>query len=807
VLSVQAMANGREGYYLDLARADYYAAGGEPPGRWMGRGARALGLEGRVRPADLRAALAGFGPGGRPLVRNAGSPGRQPGWDLTFSAPKSVSLFWAMAGPEARRAVQRAQADAVRAGLDFLEDAAAWSRVGAGGRGAVRCGLVAAAFEHGTSRATDPNLHTHVLLINVGVSEAVVSRTILSRPVYEAKMAAGAVYRAELAYQLRERLGLSCEARRTWFELAGVPDEALAAFSTRRRDIAAALAARGASGPKAAAVAALATRPTKPAAPRADLFPEWQAAGSATGFGPAEAERLTARVAPHPDPAARLAGAIPAAAADRADRRGSFAEPELVRAVAEAVQAEGVPAAAIRDSVRAYLGGSPDVVRLGTHDRRGRYTTADLFAVERALLQTAHEMTRTACVPADEADLFAALNSRDLHPEQVAALRHLTQAPGRLRLGDGRAGTGKTALLTAAREVWERGGRAVGGVALAGKAARGLEAGSGIPSETLHRRLAELDAGRLALTADTVVVADEAGMIPTRLLARLIDHARRANALLVLVGDHRQLQSIDAGGGFKALGDRLGRAELTRVVRQREAWARRAVLDLAAGDAASALRSFADHGLVTVAADRGSAAAALAADWAARGGAADPDRHLILAATNDEAAALNRLCRVERARAGAVTGPPVRLDGSEVAAGDRVLFTRNSRLLGVTNGSLGTVVRADPGRRRLAVRLDGGPVVSVPVADYPHLRPGYAVTTHRAQGATAAHAYVLAGGAMTDRELTYVQLSRARGTTRVYVDRLSAGESLGDLARAMTRSRQHRLAHDVRAAAPREVAR
>jgi ATP-dependent exoDNAse (exonuclease V) alpha subunit len=201
-----------------------------------------------------------------------------------------------------------------------------------------------------------------------------------------------------------------------------------------------------------------------------------------------------------------------------------------------------------------------------------------------------------------------------------------------------------------------------------------------------------------------------------------------------------------------------------------------------------------------VADDRTAATRELVAAWRA-GGAADPQRHLIFAGTNEEASRLNRLCQAERRAAGLVTGPGLAVGTDLVQPGDRVMFTRNSKSVGVKNGSLGTVANADPALQALRVRLDGGPEVVVPLDAYPHVRLGYAVTTHKGQGVTVDHAYVLAGGPMTDRELAYVQLSRARGTTRVFVDRAEAGEHLGDLARAMEKSRPQELAHDVAARA------
>lgn len=797
MLSINALGNGQENYYLKLAREDYYLKGGEPPGYWLGSGAGALGLSGTVDPEDIRQGFAGFGPDGRPLVQNAGAEDRQPGWDLTFSAPKSVSVVWGLADPAVRHEIRQAHAASVAAGLKYLEDDFAWSRRGKAGAAAERCGLVAAAFEHDTSREQDANLHTHILVMNVGVRPDGTTGTVLSKPLYETKLAAGAVYRAELGRQLQERLGLACESKKTWFELSGVPQAVLDEFSTRRKQIEAELAASGQTGARASEVAALATRQAKEARPREELFADWHERGAAAGFGPDQASQLVGRTGPCHDPEAALGKAVPESVRRLTETKSHFSERDVIRAVAEAVQADGVAAADIRGHVRGYLERSPDVVRLGVRDRLPRFTTTELFEIEAGLLANADKTAGDRTKDLADRAVAPALAARPhLSDEQVAALRHLTQGGGGVRVVSGLAGTGKTTLLDAARDAWGRAGMTVVGAALAGRAAQGLQDGAHIPSDTIHRRLLDLDAGRLALTQKSVVVIDEAGMVGTRHLARLADHARKAGALLVLVGDHRQLQSVDAGGAFKALGERLGKAELTHITRQREEWAREAVRRVVGGDAASALKAFADRGLLSVADDRAAAMRELVNAWRA-GGAADPGRHLIFAGTNEEAARLNRLCQAERRGRGLVSGPGVVVNGNAIQPGDRVLFTRNSMTVGVKNGSLGTVTTADPALQTLRVRVDGGPDILVPLEAYGHVRLGYAVTTHKGQGVTVDHAYVLAGGPMADRELAYVQLSRARGTTRVFVDRAEAGEQLGDLAKAMAKSRQQELAHDV----------
>ena len=149
MLSIATKINAE--YYEALAREDYYELGGEPPGRWKGRGAEALGLEGEVKPGELSKAVSGFDPHtGDALVRNAGHEKRNGGLDLTFSAPKSVSAIWSVSEPERRREIQQAQSEAVDAGLSYLESEAGFSRVGRGGREYQNAKLIFGVYDHCT---------------------------------------------------------------------------------------------------------------------------------------------------------------------------------------------------------------------------------------------------------------------------------------------------------------------------------------------------------------------------------------------------------------------------------------------------------------------------------------------------------------------------------------------------------------------------------------------------------------------------------------------------------------------------------
>ncbi|MEQ1824262.1 MAG: MobF family relaxase, partial [Fimbriimonadaceae bacterium] len=190
--------SGSGNYYLNLAREDYYLNGGEPPGVWLGSATRHLGLFGKADPSDVRSLLAGFSPSGVGLVQNAGAENRQCGWDLTFSAPKSVSLLWALGSEREAREIQAAHFAAVDCAVRYLEAEGCFTRIGRGGTLVESVGVAVCVFEHGTSRMGDPQLHSHALLLNVAHRECGKWGSIDSRPIYDMMMVLGAAYRAEL---------------------------------------------------------------------------------------------------------------------------------------------------------------------------------------------------------------------------------------------------------------------------------------------------------------------------------------------------------------------------------------------------------------------------------------------------------------------------------------------------------------------------------------------------------------------------------------------------------------------------------
>ena len=282
MLSIGALSAGHQKYFSKLANPDYYLAGGEPEGHWFGKGAEALGRNGKITPRDFNEMFLGY-VDGRPLVQNAGRDDRQCAWDHCFSMPKSGSVAFALF-PELREEIRRCQDDSVKYALSEVEDTILFSRKGKGGREHVHAKMVAALFEHCCSRAEDPQLHTHCLVMNVGVQQDG-TRALISKPLYDHKMRIGALYRSKLAELFEQRLGFKCKTVETWFEIEGIPKELCDLFSTRRKEVVAKLGELGLESASAAAYATLGTRKPKTLVPpRAELFQRWQRQAREYGF-------------------------------------------------------------------------------------------------------------------------------------------------------------------------------------------------------------------------------------------------------------------------------------------------------------------------------------------------------------------------------------------------------------------------------------------------------------------------------------------------------------------------------------------
>jgi Ti-type conjugative transfer relaxase TraA len=458
------------------------------------------------------------------------------------------------------------------------------------------------------------------------------------------------------------------------------------------------------------------------------------------------------------------------------------------------------------NEVVAAISSAPDLVELGK-DGRGedRFTTRQMIETEQRLHRAAERMAgqerhAVSDVRREAALARAAQRGLVLSGEQTDALAHITDGRG-LGVVVGFAGAGKSAMLGVARQAWAAAGYEVQGAALSGIAAENLESGSGIASRTIASMEHGWGQGRDLLTARDVLVIDEAGMVGTRQLERVLSHAADAGAKVVLVGDPQQLQAIEAGAAFRSIHERHGGVEIGQVRRQREDWQRDATRDLATGRIGAAISAYDAQGMVHQAATRDEARGELVARWDRDRQAHPEASRIILTHTNDEVRVLNQAAR-ERLRAAGDLGEEVQValerGPRNFASGDGVMFLRNERGLGVKNGTLGIV--EDVSSQSMTVRTDDDRSVRFDLKDYAEVDHGYAATIHKAQGMTVDRTHVLATPGM-DAHGSYVAVSRHR-------DRMDLHYASDDfptrdrLVRTLSRDRAKDMASDYEQADP-----
>ncbi len=768
-------------YYLEVIaneRDDYYVASGEAPGRWIGAGAERLGLTGEVDPEALRAVLEGRDPAsGEPLMGWR----KVPGFDLTLSAPKSVSLLWGLGEERQAAEVAVAHDAAVRAAVRYLEDEACVVRRGRGGATHLRGGgLVSAAFRHRTSREADPHLHTHLVTANMTLGPDGRWSALHTAAIYRHGRTAGFVYQSVLRRELADRLGVRFAPSVPGVgEVVGISKHLRRAFSRRRIEIEASMAEHGAHSARGAQAATLDSRPAKPEpVDEQVLRQEWRRRAAEVGFTGAVPTGRNVPVVAGDDQLGTLL----------TEQDATFDRRQVIRAVAE-TSIQGLSYDAIRERADGFLGGSA-VVEVAS----GCWTTPEMLALEADALRRA--LAGPATVAVDQTALVRAVRARpSISVEQALAVKRVTVTDAPVAVIVGHAGTGKTFALDAAREAWHNTGLRVRGAALAARAARELQAGSGIPSQTIASLLRDLASGRDRLYRTDVLVLDEAGMVGTRQLHRLIDRTTNVGAKLVLVGDTKQLAEIEAGGLFAALARRLGHAELTENRRLTDRAQRATANALRDGHIDRALRRMERSGSLTVDHNADRIHARMAEDWYASHAAG---RHAVMLALHrSDVSDLNQRARVHLI-ANDRLGPVVLdSDDLELRIGDRVLALRNDHKVGIVNGTIGTITGAD--QDAVQIETGDGQRVAIPIEYVAagHLTHGYAMTIHKSQGMTCDVTLVL-GDDTLHREAGYTSITRGRQRNHVYAvaTQETAARPTEDLRRALAVSTAKQMAHD-----------
>jgi conjugative relaxase-like TrwC/TraI family protein len=745
VASVSALTSaGQAASYYEAD--DYYAEGGFAPSEWFGEAAEALGLSGEVDRSEFAELLEGRVAGQQLGTTREGKVEHRPGWDITFSAPKSVSIMAEVAGD---RRLIAAHAAAVKAALGHVEQHMAATRAREGGevRREETGNLAIATFRHATSRAQDPQLHTHAVILNATQDKDGNWRSLEPRAFYQLQKEIGGIYRQELAHGAAQ-LGYQIKAGKdAMFEIAGVPERVIDALSQRTAAIDARLAERGTSREEASAaekqIAALDTREAKSHADHKTLRADWRATAEAKGFGEAEQARVIAEAEQRAregqlsaNPEILAAQAVAWAAAKLSERQAVFAAGTLAReagdyafgrlshrAISAAIAEAGERGALVP---RAYL------------DRRGAefagFTTPEAIATEQAMLRL-EAAGRGVAAPlasplkaAQTVERAARQSARAgfaWTDEQRRATSALLTSRDRVAAVQGYAGTAKTTtvLATYAREA-AKSGLAVTALAPTASAATVLGEALGLRGDTVARHLVSPEAKGLGKGA--VWIVDEASMLSVRDMAALMASTDRAGARLVLVGDVRQLGSVGAGAAFAQLQQAgMATAKLANVVRQTNADTREAVMASIEGHAGKAFAALErGGGEVMEGAVRDARLATMAQRYVALS-PAERAHTLVIEPSRDGRDTLTGMIRQQLSQRGELSSAALRFEALEAkgltraetrqaasyAIGDVVRFARDYADKGVSRGAAYRVEKIDPDKAAISLKAADGSAV------------------------------------------------------------------------------------------------
>jgi conjugative relaxase-like TrwC/TraI family protein len=713
-------------------------------------------------------------------------------FDHCFCSPKSVSLLAAGGGQQVRRHMAGARAEALDVGIAYLERHGIGVRRDHNGtdRHQVTTGLVAVAFEHRMSRAGDPNAHTHVLVQNAAKGPDGRWTALDSDRLYAHLMAADHLYLTAERAALTERLGVRwgpVDERSGAAEIIGLDDRALIErFSKRSEQIDQWLAEQGLSGIKASSAAAVATRaPKDHSESEQSVYQRWARELAEQGVGERQLAGVCRGERGRPATAQEVRQVLEGLAGPEGltEQASTFTRTDVVDALTKRLPVARSAAEALTQAEEAadrFL--EEQAVRVG-HDRRlgvDHYSTPELLALERQLVDGATQRAGERCAVVRPEVVRQVLDRHTTTGEdQAAMVRDLTQGGAGVAVVVGRAGSGKTWALGVTREAFELDGYQVLGCAPTGIATVGLADEGFSEARTLDRLLLDLQHRRVELEERSVLVVDEAAMVATRKLTPLLEHAERAGAKVVLVGDDRQFAPIQAGGGFRALRLRLGASELTVNRRQVEAWEQRAIDDVRTGNLEQAIAAYAEHDRIRAFEARDDRDHALVADWwqAHQGG----EQPVIYAHRRAQVDQLNQVCQRLRAEAGQLGHQRLAVGDRSFAVGDVVVLGANARdRLGVVNGTTAVIQDLDVRGRAMTVRtLEDQPPRTVRLPGWyldTQVRPGqsrrvdlaYAQTDMRSQGRTERRALLALDG-VEDMQGGYVQLTRGKERTDLYL--------------------------------------
>jgi conjugative relaxase-like TrwC/TraI family protein len=720
------------------AEQNYWKQGGTILGEWHGKLAEKFGLAGAVDANEFARLTEGQHPHtSEQLVRHRvvqeyeGGDGKtiapvehRAGWDATFSAPKSVSLT-ALVGGDDR--VREAHREAVNVALNELERYTQ-ARLGGNNVAETTGQFVAAKFEHDTARPVDgyaaPQLHTHTVIFNMTEREDGSTRALQPQGLFDSQQFATAVYQSQLTYQLRN-LGYEIESGRSGApEIKGYSQEYLDASSPRSQQIREHLERTGYQGPEAAQIAAHSTRDKKEIHTPAEVLAAHRQIAAEFGN---QADKVVTEARQRvqgqaeersPDMPELRARAAVTYARDRSfereavtDERDIFRD-ALRRGMGETTYPQ------VRANFEARVASGEFQAVLGQKHETGRqFTTQDTIQAEHDVIRKMQQGQNQAAQIMPIQDAIALTDTRQqLNTAQRSAIEQILTSSDSIQGLQGVAGGGKTTTLDSIREGAEQRGYAVEGFAPTSRAAHQLR-DAGISADTLQGFLARDNQGNDPDSRHLYMV-DESSLASTKQMLDFLERIGPQDRVL-LIGDTRQHQGVDAGKPFEQLQQAgMRTAQLDQIVRQKDPELLRAVEHLSKGEIASGVGMLQQQGRVTEIADPRQRIEAIAKSYAAQ-----PDNTIIVSPDNASRQEINQIVRAELQTAGAVDSidhairvltPRSDMTGADRAwaaryqVGDVLHYQRGSKDIGIEQHSYARVVAINPKENLITVEKRGG---------------------------------------------------------------------------------------------------
>lgn len=789
MLSISSISPKQASRYY--AQEKGYYARDESDDRWQGKLREELGLPETLHPDDFDR-----------LIRERGE-GKRAGYDLSFSAPKSVSIATCL--EEYQQDMIAAHEVAVQATLQKIEEREIGTRVrNQHGQHRVHTGnMICGKFRHYVSRNSDPQMHTHCVVLNkTKYQDTFYSLEI--RNLYRDKIMYGQVYRNTLASELLHRgyqLRVT-DVEKGYFELDGVGQDIIDQFSTRRQEIVEKLREWGTTGGEAAEKATLLTRQAKTEKDLDFLRQSWcETIQDVGGVGIDKSSQ------PIVSDEKKMLSEFEQAIERLANQSFAFTDREMKRVALASGVGSGLSEEQYEKLLQRYVAEKKLVpLRLrgeGEGHTTMYYSTPQNIETEREIFRGVTESQNT--MPGmgrrqAEATLEQIL-SKDavsLGDQQRQAVLHIAQVKDQYIAVQGLAGTGKTYMLNYAREVLESDGYVVKGMSFTGKAAQGLELDARIPSTTIHAFLNRLEkeAGNVPKEQTINIktewnleglkpgrqkefwVIDEASMLDNHLLSHVMDAAAAKQAKVVMVGDRQQLLPVGVGNAFGALveSQTVSTVVVDEIIRQKDSpELLRAVREAVMGDLDTSI--FALEKQTEVVEKRSVRIKAIVSDYVSLS-REQQGKTIVLTAGNRDRRELNQAIRKELLQQGqladgqsyAVADKDGKTQQQEFSIGDKVIFLRNDYKIGVRNGQTGVVRELEGDVMRV---LSNGKEMQIDVSRYNDIDYGYVLTSHKAQGVTVDRAIIHLDSSqqhLNSRNSYYVDVSRARMEVKIYTD-------------------------------------